>query len=411
MLKEIMYNQDRPSYLSKDDINKNVLVSDFLIGCQSMFFGQEGNIRKFIAFPSDEEKRLFIFVNMDRNEWYCTHPEMKGRVTDLAERVFSMPPNGDTLNNIYKKSCLIDSLARPSKYLFDPTEKIQVSMDVEPIGDYDNSDTIYSLARLYFMGISQSVAFDFMKEGIYRGIRDGKEHHTLLFPNSNGGYYDLTDNGWRTLGKDSITLLGPARDLQRLCVFENPLDFLALQQKRHSLGTEVFFDSDRYLIINGRKNLDEALGHVATHPEYFNVCCFFSITDSGIELSAKFDDICRGTFRDSSRLYVGHTSLADSLDYEVMADRSEGVMAMKSKVNAAIEKEQKAKEARECEAKAEAARKQQTEARAAERQQPKVHDVPQTATVRDTPKPKSEVAPKTRQATTDDERPKRGFRL
>ena len=392
-------------YLSKDDINDNVLVSDFLIGTGSMFFGQEGNIRQFIAFPNDEVKRVFVFVNMDRNEWYTSHPEMSGKVTDLAEKVFSLPLNGETLGKIFKTSSVIDNLTRPSTYLFDTTEKIQVPMDVLPLG----TDNAENLALLYSMGISQSVAFKFMKDGTYRGIRDGKEHHALLFPNSNGGFYSLTGNGWRTLGEDGITLLGSTREFQGLCVFENPLDFLALQQKRHRLGTEVFFDSDRYLIINGRKNLDDALGHMATHPEYFNVCCFFPITDSGIELSAKFNDICRGTFIDSTRLYVGHTSLADSLDYEVRADRSEGVMMMKSKVNAAIEKEQKAKEAMEREAKAEAARKQQAEAHAAERQQPKVRDVPQTATVRDTPKPKSEVTPKTRKTTTDDERPKRGF--
>ena len=39
---------------------------------------------------------------------------MGGKVTDLAEKVFSMPLNGDTLNTIYKISSLIDSLTKPS---------------------------------------------------------------------------------------------------------------------------------------------------------------------------------------------------------------------------------------------------------------------------------------------------------
>ena len=395
----------RKAYLTKDDINDNVQVSDFLIGTGSMFFGQEGNIRQFIVSPFVEDKQVVVFVNMDRNEWHTTHPEMSGKVTDLSEKVFSRDSNAETLNLIYKMASVIDRQPRPSAFLFDTIDKIQVSMDVAPVGSGIH------LMPLYCMGISQSVAYKFMKEGTYKGIRDGKEHHALLFPNSNGGFYSLTGNGWRTLGEDGITLLGPTRDLQRLCVFENPLDFLALQQKRHRLGTEVFFGSDRYLIINGKKNLDDALGHVANHPEYYKVCCFFPITDSGIELSAKFDDICRGTFWDSSRLYVGHTSLADSLDYETWAVRDDGVMAMKYKVDAAIEREKKAKEAEEREAKKAASQKQQTEPLAAERQQLKVRDVPQTATVRDTPKSKSEVAPKTQKTTTDDERTKRGFRL
>lgn len=392
------------SYLTKEDINKNVLVSDFLIGRQSVFFGQEGNTRQFLVYPPGKDDYIVVFANMDRNDWYCTNPVMGGNVTDLAEKVFSMPPNGDTLNLIFKASSIIDRLTKPSTFLIDPTDKIQVPVDVTPIG-HDNS-----LILLYCMGISQSVAYKFMKDGAYTGIRDGKEHHTPLFPNSNGGYYSLGTNGWRTMGKEGITLLGPTRDLQRLCVFENPLDFLALQQKRHRLGTEVFFDSDRYLIINGKGNLDDALGHVANHPEYYHVCCFFPVTDSGIELSAKFDDICRGTYRDSSRLYVGHTSLADSLDYETRAVRNEGVSIMTAKMNAAIEREKKAKEAKGREAEIEAAKKQQTETRAAERQQPKVRDVPQTPTVRDTPKLKSETTQTTQKVATDDDNPKRGFR-
>jgi hypothetical protein len=392
------------SYFTKEDIDKNMLVSDFLIGKQSVFFGQEGNTRQFLVYPPGKDDYIVVFANMDRNDWYCTNPVMGGKVTDLAEKVFSMPLNADTLNTIYKISSLIDSLTKPSTYLIDPTDKIQVSVDVTPL------DHNYSLIPLYCMGISQSVAYKFLKDGTYTGIRDGKEHHTPLFPNSNGGYYSLGPNGWRTLGKEGITLLGPTRDLQRLCVFENPLDFLALQQKRHKLGTEVFFDSDRYLIINGKSNLDDALGHVANHPEYYHVCCFFPITDSGIELSAKFDDICRGTYRDSSRLYVGHTSLADSLDYETRAARNEGVSIMTAKMNAAIERVKRAKEAKEHEAEIEAAKKQQTETRAAERQQPKVRDVPQTPTVRDTPKPKSETTQTTQKVATDDDNPKRGFR-
>ena len=83
---------------------------------------------------------------------------------------------------------------------------------------------------------------------------------------------------------------------------------------------------------------------------------------------------------------------------------------MTAKMNAAIDREKRAKEAKEHEAEIEAAKKQQTETRAAERQQPKVRDVPQTPTVRDTPKPKSETTQTTQKVATDDDNPKRGFR-
>ena len=83
-------------------------------------------------------------------------------------------------------------------------------------------------------------------------------------------------------------------------------------------------------------------------------------------------------------------------------------MVMKSKISAAIEREQRAKAAAEKQAQAQAA-KQQTQTPAAKKQQPKVQNVPQTATVRDTPKPKSETTKTTQKVATDDDRPKRGF--
>lgn len=58
----------RKSYLSKEDINNNVLVSDFLISMGSTFFGQDNNIRQFLMFPDGRDNPYLIaFVNMDRN--------------------------------------------------------------------------------------------------------------------------------------------------------------------------------------------------------------------------------------------------------------------------------------------------------------------------------------------------------
>ena len=87
-------------YLTKEDINKNVLVSDFLISTGSTFFGQDNNIRQFLMFPDGRDNPYLIaFVNMDRNEWVCTNPEMGGKVTDLAEKVFSLPIDAKFMAN------------------------------------------------------------------------------------------------------------------------------------------------------------------------------------------------------------------------------------------------------------------------------------------------------------------------
>ena len=390
------------SYLTREDIDKNVLVSDVLIGMKSLFFGQENNIRQFVVYPRDKEP-VYCFVNMDRNEWFTSNPVMKGKATDLLEKVFNIKIDDEVINTTFKLMSGLLQNPRPSTFMFDPADIIKVEMDINLIDDNN------IMSPLYMMGISQSLAYKFMMQGTFTGIRDNQEHHALLFPNSSGGYYSMNERGWRTVGEDGISLLGPTKECQRLCVFDSPLDFLALQQMRHIKGADVFFSTDRYLIINGKKNLDDALGHVSTHPEYYHVCCFFPITDQGVKLFAKFRDICQGTAVDSSRLYTGHTSLADSLDYEQIARRREGFMVMKSKISAAIEREQRAKAAAEKQAQAQAAKQQQTQTPAAKKQQPKVQNVPQTATVRDTPKPKSETTTTTQKVATDDDRPKRGF--
>ena len=387
------------SILSKEDIDRNILASDILIVMGSVFFDQEDNIRKFIANPNDEERSMVVFVNMERNEWRTGKPLMEGKASDLLEKVFSLQP-GEVGDTIYNVALTVHNQPKASSYLFDPTEKIKVAMDVGPIEDNG------ILAPLYCMGITQSLAYKYMKQGTFTGIRDGKEHHMLLFPNSNGGYYGLNGKGWRTVGEDGILLLGPTSDAQRLCVFDSPFDFLALQQKRHILGTDVFFSTDRYLIINGKKNLDDALGHISTHPEYYRVCCFFPTTDDGKKLLAKFHDICQGTDIDSSRLYADCKSIADSLDHDCQIRRDNGLVTMSGIIRAARKKEAEAKAAAEKQAQA---AKQQTQTPAANKQQPKVQNVPQTATVRDTPKPKSETTTTTQKVATDDVKPKRGF--
>ena len=214
-------------YLTKEDINKNVLVSDFLISTGSTFFGQDNNIRQFLMFPDGRDNPYLIaFVNMDRNEWVCTNPEMGGKVTDLAEKVFSLPIDAKFMANALRVVQIMDDMPRPSAFKLDPSDKVQVPVDVGVIDE----DKI--LIPLFCMGISKKVAYDYLRQGTYKGIKDGKEHHMLLFPNSNGGYYSLAGNGWRVVGEEGISLIGPKMDTQRLCVFDNPLDFLTLQQKR-----------------------------------------------------------------------------------------------------------------------------------------------------------------------------------
>ena len=375
-------------YLTKEDINKNVLVSDFLISTGSTFFSQDNNTRKFLMFPDGRDNPYLIaFVNMDRNEWVCTNPEMGGKVTDLAEKVFSLPIDAKFMANALRVVQIMDDMPRPSAFKLDPSDKVQVPVDVGVIDE----DKI--LIPLFCMGISKKVAYDYLRQGTYKGIKDGKEHHMLLFPNSNGGYYSLAGNGWRVVGEEGISLIGPKMDTQRLCVFDNPLDFLTLQQKRSSIGMEMFFNNDRYLIINGDKNFEDALGHIATHQNYHSVCYFFPITDKGIENYWKIHDICPEKIVNSSRLYTGFDTYADSLDFDIRHRRHEGFFLMDSKVKAAEERQK---------------REAQTQAA---KMQTSVRDVPQTDIAKANAVQKSVGVKKPQEVAPDDNSRKPTFRL
>ena len=203
--------------LNKKAIDDNVLVSDYLIGMGAVFFEQEGNIRKFVTLQADNnDPDRVVFVNMDRNEWTCAIPEMGGKATDLAERFFSLPSNGDTLQSIIDTVRNVSMAPQPSTIQYEHS-KVKVPVDVSPIFDLDLLRPIYS------MGISEKIASECLKQGTYIGIKDGKEHHVLLFPNGQGGYYSLEGDKWHTIGDEGITIIGPKRDTQMLCVFSFPL--------------------------------------------------------------------------------------------------------------------------------------------------------------------------------------------
>ena len=178
------------SYLTKEDIDQNVLVSDVLIGLRCIFHDQIDNVRNFVMFPDGKDKPYNIgFVNMERNEWYCTNPDMEGKATDLLEKVFDRKIDDDLLDTTYRLVGRFSQCPKPSNYMFDTTDTVQVPMDVSVIDDDD------LLVPLYLMGISQLIANKYMKQGSYIGINDGEVYHTLLFPNSNGGYYSMVDKG------------------------------------------------------------------------------------------------------------------------------------------------------------------------------------------------------------------------
>lgn len=60
---------------------------------------------------------------------------MGGKVTDIAEKVFSLSINEQFMANILKIVHIIDGQPRPSAFELDPTDKVRVPVDVGVIDD------------------------------------------------------------------------------------------------------------------------------------------------------------------------------------------------------------------------------------------------------------------------------------
>ena len=122
------------SYLTKEDIDQNVLVSDVLIGLRCIFHDQIDNVRNFVMFPDGKDKPYNIgFVNMERNEWYCTNPDMEGKATDLLEKVFDRKIDDDFYEEIEETLIMGDIGVKATEEILDDLrEKVKEKKIKDP---------------------------------------------------------------------------------------------------------------------------------------------------------------------------------------------------------------------------------------------------------------------------------------
>lgn len=132
----------------------------------------------------------------------------------------------------------------------------------------------------------------FTTEIALRNVNDGLQ----LF---NGEYsYPEKEAGYCLFGGKNV------EQGEKLYVYENIMDYLAMMEQRHKNGTEYIMPPAHHIIINGEQNLAEALVYIHDHCDFLNVVCMFPNDDKGRELFEKVSHVTRNTAEDASQLYV-----------------------------------------------------------------------------------------------------------
>lgn len=289
------------------EANNSVKIAEFLLGQGIPFRQQVGRNGYFDIIDDSNGRHTMVAVNLDRNRWYSEGLKTGGNVTDLVEVVMHRGKvDLPMLEFMEGQASKARELEVRSTFDFRKT-KVAVKVKFGPLEDP------VLLSHLCAFGISTDISTRYLVRGTYLGMRDGKEHHAAAFANDGGGYYLFNGSDFRTFGTDGISTIGERRKGQRLCVYENAMDFLAMMQKRYTLGTDALLGNDRHLVINGGKNLGDALDHIKGKSDYEDICCIFPRNEQGKEMFAKISDISNGTAIDSSRLYTGFLTIGETL--------------------------------------------------------------------------------------------------
>ncbi|MGI6224123.1 MAG: hypothetical protein ACOYJG_11000 [Prevotella sp.] len=124
----------------------------------------------------------------------------------------------------------------------------------------------------------------------------------------NGGYYVYDGFTYRPLDKRGISTVGRHVQFQVCNVFDNWLDYLAFQERRHQTG-QYLLANDYFLILNGKSNLEEAMRFLRLNPDFMEVRSFMPDTEEGRFLTARVKEATKGTAVDCSSYYAKSVTL------------------------------------------------------------------------------------------------------
>lgn len=127
----------------------------------------------------------------------------------------------------------------------------------------------------------------------------------LALPNVKGGWQLFDGRDTWPYHTEGMTVIGK-KDLnlgEKLYVYENMMDYLALLEERSINGTAALFPDAHHLIINGKGNLKNALTYVKDNCNLLDVVAMFPNDEQGRDYRDEVLDAARSSFSDGSKLY------------------------------------------------------------------------------------------------------------
>lgn len=132
---------------------------------------------------------------------------------------------------------------------------------------------------------------------------------------------------------------------EKLYVYENILDYLAMMEQRHKNGTEAIMPPAHHIIINGDENLKDALDYIHDRCEYLDVVCLFPNDAQGNDLFQKVLHATNDTAQDASqRMYANEryfSLYAKNADYRNPREVAEYERSMERTIDRELEQSRK----------------------------------------------------------------------
>lgn len=277
------------------------------LGC----YEQRDALRRYLLVNRHTGEWYDITINTARNEWISRKDNRQGQVVELMEHLGLFDP---TDNQRYVK--IRESItnhyrtleAMPINY---PTIDLHIGRNsLVDDAELSSHDAVAMLTR---EGISMRTAIDCGVREVRILYPKAKEVACrIAFPTDNGDYSVFDGKTFRPLFHKGISTVGRQRLYQTCNVFENWLDYLAFQERRHRTGQYLLSD-DYHLIINGKANIKEAEEFLRHNPDFMEVRSFMPETDVGKFLTARIMDATKGTVVNCSATHAKDGSILAAL--------------------------------------------------------------------------------------------------
>lgn len=292
-------------------------ITDVMAAFGLDFDEQLGPNRRYILADTRTGRVYDFEVNILRNEWISRKDGVYGGLPELAYWLSGL---GLPLRGSYRYSDIpqvVDMYhglwKMPSRYTF---TNIRVGKSaVVSVNDISSHDVLMNLA---WHGISVKTAVDAgCKEAIVFDRARGKTSRMLTIPCRGDSFYLFNGACYRPVENGGISIIGKHRRDQFCYVYDNWHDCLAMMEQCHRNHIGFLCEGSRHLIINGERNIVEAMKFLKTNPDFREVRCLLPKGEDSDRLFLKIAEATGGTATDCSYLYDGLPSMAATIKHPI----------------------------------------------------------------------------------------------